>query len=145
EIAPKNMLDDTAVMLRPPVKRPTSRLAKWMMRCDRPPTLIRLPVRTKNGIAISENLSSPANRRSMTIASGMWLPVPIAVITDPARAMKIGVPMSISTARRIRKVATMVSPDLFEVDRFLRAAKQGSEELLREADRHQCSPDRNCK
>src|SRR5690554_3516640 len=143
EMAPKNMLDDTAVMPRPPVKRPTSRLAKLTMRWDSPPTLIRLPVRMKNGIAISENLSSPANRRSMTMASGTWLPVPMAVMTEPDRAMKIGAPRISSTTRRIRKDVTMASPDLFDVGRFLLATEQAAEELLREAHAYQRGADRD--
>src|SRR5690554_3041470 len=143
EMAPKNMLELTAVMLRPPVKRPTKRLAKCTMRCDSPPTLIRLPVRMKNGMAMSENLSRPANRRSMTMASGTWLPVPMAVMTEPDRAMKIGAPRISSTTRRIRKVVTMASPDLFEVGRFLLATEQCAEELLRETHAHQGGADGN--
>jgi len=62
EMAAKNMQVTTAMMARPPVKRPKNTLPTLSRRLDRPPWPIRSPARMKKGTAIRGNESMDVTR-----------------------------------------------------------------------------------
>ena len=67
-IAAKKTLATITARASPPVKCPTSDFAKAMMRLEMPPNSISTPAMTKNGTAISVNLSTPASICCATIS-----------------------------------------------------------------------------
>ena len=59
EIAPKNIEERATTAPRPPVIQPTRQAATSISLLARPPTLITVPERMKNGMAIIVNESMP--------------------------------------------------------------------------------------
>ena len=74
------------------------------MRFDRPPVSIRLAAKIKNGIDISENLSSPPNMRCASTIGSSPVKSSIEARTATASATKIGtLPNSSASSAHIRK------------------------------------------
>lgn len=67
-MAAKKTLATMTARARPPVKCPTSDLAKAMILLEMPPNSISTPAITKKGTAISVNLSTPASICCATIS-----------------------------------------------------------------------------
>ena len=89
-IAPKSAQVTTTVMPRPPGKWPTSVWMKVISRADSPPLPMMFAAKTKNGIASSGKLSSPANTRCGRIESGIGVVSAKAMNAVPVSTMNIG-------------------------------------------------------
>ena len=74
EMEPNSIQVSVLTYDSPPGKRPTSALAKSISRRAIPPRPIRMPERTKNGIASREKELTPLTMRSATISSGAAIP-----------------------------------------------------------------------
>jgi hypothetical protein len=96
-------------MAKPPVIRPTTRLAKFTNRFEIPPWVIRFPARIKKGIAISGKESMPENIVWALIMSGTVLPNARVIRTDNPRQIAIGTPIIRSIKKLMKRAAVIFS------------------------------------
>ena len=102
EMVAKNAQARIAAIASPPRIQPTSASAKRMMRAAMPPSVSRVPDRTKNGTAMIAKLSSPVNRRCetmSTVSSAKEENSTRNVSTVIPSAIEIGVPVNRSNNR----------------------------------------------
>ncbi len=94
---------------RPPYQWPTMLEAKLIMRRATPPWVKKLPARMKNGIAMISNFSMPVNSLSATDSSGTLVKPNKKVRTVRPSEIEIGMPVSISTASKMKMMAAFMN------------------------------------
>ncbi len=107
EMAAKIIDAKMATMDRPPVILPTRSMEKSTSRLEMPPVLMMLPARTKKGIAISGNESTPLNRVWVPMMRGVLLASMMAAIEAKPRQTAMGTPMSRAKAKEAKRMVVI--------------------------------------
>ena len=122
ETAANNAQASTPARPRPPYQWPTIDVAKLIIRFATPPWVRKFPARMKKGIAMISNFSIPVNSFRATDSSGTCVIVNRKVNTVRPSEIEIGMPVSISTAKRPKITRAFIAPLLY---RCHHAARHG--------------------